>query len=81
MDGLREPWIPLDSVKDTWRIEIMLKNSKAVQVRLWLRGEVREGHWSRSTALETNAFEAAKRHGQRIRNKELPRIELLKAKT
>lgn len=59
----------------------MLKNSKAVQVRLWLRGEVREGHWWRSTALETNAFQAAKRHDQRIRNKELPRIELLKAKT
>ena len=58
----------------------MLKNSKAIQFRLWLRGEVREGHWWRSTALETNAFQAAKRRDQRIRNKELPRIEL-KAKT
>lgn len=80
VDGPRETSIPFDSVKDTWRIYIILKNSQAVQVRLQLRGEEREGPWQRSTALETNAFLPAKKHDQRIRNKEQQKVELLKGK-
>lgn len=53
-------------VKDTWRIQNRLKSSKVVQSRLPLRGDEREGPWQRSTALETNAFQGARRYDQRI---------------